>query len=442
MELLLARSQYNCLEYHNPLAWFLNGKNANNKVNRWSLELATYNITFEWISGANNKAADCLSRLVSPTGTSINMLTASLNDRPAFHTRSHTQSISDPNSAPPAVLKLHISQDDTPAPKSLTADQHDALLQMQRTDPFCKCISKRLLNGKAPHHEFDTFTHVKGLLYKHVSDAGKQFLALVIPKSWKFTILVEAHDKLGHQGNNHMYCLIKHQYYWKGMNKDIRKYIANCQPKWDKTKVQQYPLQMTEIPDRPFNKIAIDLVTDCKTSTSGNKHILTIIDHLTGWPEAFPIPDKSTDTIVATLLNHYLPVHMCPRYILSDNGMEFNNNLMDQVLQQLGIDRIFSAPYHPQSNGKLEVFHKYLKPTLKKLCKKDPANWDKYINQVLTSYRITPNLATAELPFFLVYGRDPNLPLHQLLEWMQHFLGDPHSGKLTLGNTQTSTSYC
>ena len=217
------------------------------------------------------------------------------------------------------------------------------------------------------------------------------------------------------------------------MNKDIRKYIANCALcRCDKAKVQQYPLQMTEIPDRPFNKIAIDLVTDCETSTSGNKHILTIIDHLTGWPEAFPIPDKSADTIVATLINHYLPVHMCPRYILSDNGTEFKNNLMDQVLQQLGIDQIFSAPYHPQSNGKLEVFHKYLKPTLKKLCEKDPVNWDKYINQVLASYRITPNLATAESPFFLVYGRDPNLPLHQLLEPMQHFLGDPDSGKLHL----------
>ena len=357
------------------------------------------------------------------------MLTASFNDGPAFHTRSHTQSTSDSTSALHTDTAPHISQDATTTPKPLTADHLDALLQMQRTDPFCKCISKRLLNGKAPHHEFDTFTHVKGLLYKHVMDAGKKFLTLVIPKSWKFTILVEAHDKLGHQGNSHTYCLIKHQYYWKGMNKDIRKYIANCiLCRWDKAKVQQYPLQMTEIPDRPFDKIAIDLVTDCETSTSGNKHILTIIDHLTGWLEAFPIPDKSADTIVTTLINQYLPVHMCPRYILSDNGMEFKNSLMDQVLQQLGIDRIFSAPYHPQSNGKLEVFHKYLKPMLKKLCKKDPANWDKYLNQVLTSYRITPNLATAESPFFLVYGRDPNLPLHQLLEPMQHFLGDPDSG--------------
>ena len=210
---------------------------------------------------------------------------------------------------------------------------------MQCTDPFCKYISKRLLNGKAPHHEADTFTHIQGLLYKHVSDAGKQFLTLVIPKSWKFTILIEAHDKLGHQGNNRTYCLIKQQYYWKGMNKDIRRFIANCVLcRCDKSKVQQKPMQMTEIPDRPFDKIAIDLVTDCETSTSGNKHILTIIDHLTGWPEAFPIPDKSADTIVATLINNYLPVHMCPWYILSDNGTKFKNNLMDQVLQQLGID--------------------------------------------------------------------------------------------------------
>ena len=46
---------------HKPLARFLNGKNANNKVNRWGLELATYNITFEWIFGAQNKATNCHS---------------------------------------------------------------------------------------------------------------------------------------------------------------------------------------------------------------------------------------------------------------------------------------------------------------------------------------------------------------------------------------------
>ena len=194
----------------------------------------------------------------------------------------------------------------------------------------------------------------------------------------------------------------------------------------------ELPTSMIKIHNRPIDKIAIDLITECKTSTSGNKHILTIIEHLTGWPKAYPIPDKSADTIVSTFINEYLPVHMCPRYILSDNRTEFKNNLMEQVLQQLGIDRIFSAPYHPQSNNKLDVFHKYLKPTLKKLCEKYTSNWDKYLNQVLASYRVTPNMATAEMPFFLVYGQDPNLPLHQLLEPFQHFLGDPDSRMLDL----------
>ena len=113
---------------HKPLARFLNGKNANNKVNRWSLELTTYNITFEWISGAKNKAADCLSRLVSPRGNSINMLTASVNDGPAFHTRSCTQSTSDSAPKTPVMPQPHISQDSNPTPKSITDDCRDALL--------------------------------------------------------------------------------------------------------------------------------------------------------------------------------------------------------------------------------------------------------------------------------------------------------------------------
>ena len=281
---------------------------------------------------------------------------------------------------------------------------------MQKMDPFCKCISTRLSNGKAPKHKANLFLHVKGLLYKHIMGSHQKFLVLVIPKVGKYTVLVKAHDKLGHQGATWTYCLIKHQYYWKDINKDIKKCIVQCVLcHREKGKVQDYPLLMTEIPECPFDKIAIDLVTECETSRSGNKHILTIIDHLTGWPEAFPIPEKLLDTIVSTFINQHLPVHMCPRYILSDNDTEFKNHVMDQVLQQLGIECIFSTSYHPQSNGKLEVFHKYFKPTLKKLCSKHPSNRDKYINQVLTSYRVTPILATDETSFFGLQKR-PNLP--------------------------------
>ena len=130
-------------------------------------------------------------------------------------------------------------------------------------------------------------------------DTSQKFLALLIPHSWHFTILVKAHNESGHQGVNRIYQRIKWQYYWKCMNKDICKYIANstiC--KREKTNMQMYALQMMDIPDQPFNMIAIDLITHLNISTSGNQQILTIIDHLTGWSEACPIPNKKVDTII------------------------------------------------------------------------------------------------------------------------------------------------
>ena len=195
-----------------------------------------------------------------------------------------------------------------------------------------------------------------------------------------------------------------------------------------------------EIPDRPFDKIAMDLVTDFTESNKGNKHILTIIDLLTGWPEAIPILNKSASTIAKAFIRHYLPRHMCPRFILSDNGTEFKNQIFDKVTKDLGIERIFSAPYHPQSNGKLESFHKFLKPTLKKMCADDQDNWDDYMEQVLGTYRGVSNLTTGKSPFFLVYGRDRNQPVHQLLQPLTRFLGDPDSGLLCLDQHRLSLS--
>ena len=81
--------------------------------------------------------------------------------------------------------------------------------EMQSMDPFCKHIMKRFLNKTAPKHELDTFFIHNGLLYRYASDHSKDFCTLVIPKAWRYTILVETHDKMGHQGNNRTYSLIK-----------------------------------------------------------------------------------------------------------------------------------------------------------------------------------------------------------------------------------------
>ena len=214
---------------HKPLAQFLNGKNENTKINRWGLELASYNITFKWISGARNKAADCLSRLVelpekhqkNQTGTKpmvINMVRA-------ITTRSRSRQPEIDEETKKLQPKETNSNNDTTRNDSPDNSRDTSIQEMQSTDPFCRCIMKRLLNKTAPEHELKTFFIHNGLLYRYASDHPKDFFTLVIPKAWKYTILVETHDKMGHQGKNHMYSLIKRQYYWKGMAKDVKDYI-------------------------------------------------------------------------------------------------------------------------------------------------------------------------------------------------------------------------
>ena len=87
-------------------------------------------------------------------------------------------------------------------------------------------------------------------------------------------ILVETHDKMGHQGNNGMYSLIKRQYYWKGMAKDVKDYIQRCPAcRQEKARVQSYPLHMTEIPNRPFDKITMEQNSRAKLqSDKGFRH--------------------------------------------------------------------------------------------------------------------------------------------------------------------------
>ena len=159
---------------HKPLARFLNGKNTNNKVNRWGLELATYNITFKWILGAQSKAADCLSRLVElphDRQATVQMPSATNHDGPIFHIRSRTAqcNITEDLTLQPKTNRVTpdittVTDMPNAMPKLLTEDRLQALVQIQKTDLFCKCISKHLSNRKATKHEADLFPHIMGLL--------------------------------------------------------------------------------------------------------------------------------------------------------------------------------------------------------------------------------------------------------------------------------------
>ena len=93
-------------------------------------------------------------------------------DGPATDTHNKTHTTTD--TIPSTDHKTMANTDKVDAPSPLMEDCKDTLQLMQKANPFCRGISKWLLNGKASSHEVEIFTHIKDLLYKQVMDSNKE----------------------------------------------------------------------------------------------------------------------------------------------------------------------------------------------------------------------------------------------------------------------------
>ena len=94
----------------------------------------------------------------------------------------------------------------------------------------------------------------------------------------------------------------------------------------------------------------------------------------------------------------------------------FKNKLFEQVAKELGVEyKLYTLPYHPASNGCIEGFHAFLKACIAKHVAPQ-LEWDVLVPLASAAYNFIPNERSKESPFFLMFGRDPVLPLNTLLE--------------------------
>ena len=110
--------------------------------------------------------------------------------------------------------------------------------------------------------------------------------------------------------------------------------------------------------------------------------------------------------------------------ILSDNGTEFENQLFTDVTTELGVEyKIYTPPYHPQSNGRIEGFHHFLKACISKHIS-PTMEWDDVILLACAAYNFLPNEHSKESPFFLMLGREARIPLNTMLQSQIRYLGN------------------
>ena len=158
-----------------------------------------------------------------------------------------------------------------------------------------------------------------------------------------------------------------------------------------------------------WNKIGIDLI-ELPMSKSGNRYCITLTDYFSKWVEAAPIPTKEA-THVAAFVYKMILRHGCPQEIVSDQGREFCNKLMDSLEELTGFKHKITSAYHPQSNGLDERFNQTLKSQLQKLVNDHQDDWDDLLDNILFAYRSSRQDSTKCSPFLLMYGREARLPI-------------------------------
>jgi len=348
---------------HKPLKSLFQCEVKNTRVQRWAQLISEFGPSIEYRRGEHNQRADMLSRL-------------------------------------PAAAEVATLQ---------TTLLNASVGEQQRQE-----YSNEWAQAEAADDLDDDgaeFVILEGELYslRQPYQGAPHYPRLLAPPSIQLRLLQEAHEETGHRGLFSLLRRLQAFAVWKGMRSDAKRLIRNCPHcQGNRRNPMATRPQHTETPQHPFERVGVDITGPFLPSPAGNKYLLNAVDHLTGWAECFPLPDKRAVTVWSTLERELFPRHGHPRIIITDQGMEFSNAIFKNGCNRLCIEHRRTTPYHPQANGVVERFHRTLKDCLRKLLNNNTAQWETELPRALWAYRISDSQSRGSSPFALLYGREPD----------------------------------
>jgi hypothetical protein len=289
----------------------------------------------------------------------------------------------------------------------------------QRKDKTCLRIRTRMADKGVRGAQVNTryFEHKDGTLRQHFYRPKRPAPngRLVVPRTLVPSILRMHHGGPlpGHPGQNRLYVVLQTRYTWTGMRRDVRKWVASCSLCVRRKSPRPMRAGKHKVNRRfnsPFYQVHIDLVGPLPESFHGNVWILTMIDSTTRWPIAVALPNKKYETVAKAVYQHLICVHGCPRVLFSDNDLVFAGKVAKHLMERLGIVKIETTTNNPQSNGMLEVWHRWLAQQLTIALPRHKRSWCELIDAVLFAFRVSCSAGTGKSPFYLLYGREPLLP--------------------------------
>ena len=354
---------------HKPLKALFSQQIVNSKIQRWAVQISEFGAPIHYTDGKDNARADMLSRAVYHKSVPIDTNTVEWS-----------------------------------LPLAFDGIDRDELISAQQAE-FPSLINRA--------HEADGYSFDNGVLLSHSRPGYEHacYPRIVLPRKWRQDVVEHRHVQIGHAAARRTLFHVQEAYVWSGMCKDIKEILEKCSS--CQVFHQRKPhvhLGKMPMPSYPHQVVSMDIVGPFQRSKFSHRYLFTLIDHMTGWADAFPIAHKSGNIIADTLIKSYFPQYGYPELIISDNGKEFINSDVQNLLQHLDIKHHRTTVYHPQSNGKIERFHRSLKNILRKLMHANSTQWEYELPAALTAYRNTIHTSTGHSPFQALYGRTSRLP--------------------------------
>ena len=217
------------------------------------------------------------------------------------------------------------------------------------------------------------FTLLNDMLFINDTLKGSTDTALlfVVPACKHQAVLDLCHWDVGHQGRDRTYSLLQERFWWPKMRMQMMMALQNCENcKIYEKKDPKAPL-CTVTTTEPMDLIHIDLVRMEVTVETKKKpvvqKILVVTDHFSRFVQAYKVKDKRAITIAKCLHDNYFRHYGFPQRLLSDQGTEFCNAVLNEMCIYLNIKKLRMSPYHWQTNGAIEHVHQTLERMIAKL---------------------------------------------------------------------------
>ena len=400
---------------HLPLKKFLAKNTLNFKVNNWAIEISPFRITFEYIKGIKNTLADTMSRLIEK-GPQVQQEPELEGYEFGYYVFDNLPNIEVTNIESTLNSITDIKTKDTSGNnfQGFPID-NDVLQKLQQDDVFCKNIQNQIKKGNISDGKL--YLVKDNILKRYVLEGNNTYETTVIPRALTGQILRMAHDELGHNGTHRTYTILKSLYYWKGLKPSIEKHVRMFYQRQRRNKqVVKYATLHLDVATFPMQFISMDLIGKFHPPTSRkHQYALTVICMLTGYVFCVPLKTKTAEEVIQAYIDNVYSKFGGSLKLLSDNGTEFKNKMFEQISKELGLEyKLYTPPYHPASNGRIEGFHAFLKTCITKHVAPQ-LEWDTLVPLACATYNFIPNEHSIESPFFLMFGRDPVLPLNTLL---------------------------